>query len=190
MSPYDINPRLLKAEPMQRCSLGTCKAACCLYGVWMDSEEVTYILGRAEIIAPHMEPAYADPTLWLDGRTEGDIFAPTRVVKHSAVVACDWHYGGSACIFIRRDFKCALQVAAEAQGYHPWKYKPFYCILHPLDLDSQGRLDLDQTHLLLEEEGSCLVPADQPIPLLVTFEPELRYLMGDEVYEDLLRRYA
>ena len=38
---------------------------------------------------------------------------------------------------------------------------------------------------LLAEAGSCLIPADQPIPLKETFEEELRYFLGDENYEQL-----
>jgi hypothetical protein len=78
-----------------------------------------------------------------------------------------------------------LQAAAAAAGLHPWHYKPFYCILHPLDLDEQGRITVDETALLLAEAGSCLIPADQPIPLKETFEEELRFFLGDETYEQL-----
>ena len=63
---------------------------------------------------------------------------------------------------------------------HPWRFKPFYCILHPLDLDEEGRITLDDTQLMLAEPGSCLRPADQPIPLVETFEPELRYLLAKQ----------
>src|SRR5659263_460297 len=61
---------------------------------------------------------------------------------------------------------------------HPWRFKPFYCILHPLDLDEQGRITVDSTEDLLEEQGSCLVPSDQPVPLIETFANELQYLLG------------
>ena len=68
--------------------------------------------------------------------------------------------------------------------------KPFYCILHPLDLDDTGRITLDETRLLAEEEASCLVPIDQLIPLMETFEPELRYFLGEEEYLRLLRKHG
>jgi hypothetical protein len=98
------------------------------------------------------------------------------------------HWGGTACAFLREDHKCALQAAAQAAGLDPWGWKPFYCILHPLYLDDEGRISLDETDSLLDEPGSCLRPASQPIPLVVTFEEELRYLLGDEVYQALLRQ--
>jgi hypothetical protein len=71
---------------------------------------------------------------------------------------------------------------------HPWQFKPYYCILHPLDLDEQGRITLDETKLLLDEAGSCLRPAENPIPLVETFGPELRYLLGEKAYAALCQQ--
>ncbi len=183
-----VNPRLLKSEPMQRCALGECRAACCLYGVWIDQAEAQTIWDNAALIAPHMEPENRDPALWFDGREEPDEHTPSGRTVHSWVLPNPDHYGGTACIFLRRDHKCALQAAAQANGLHPWQWKPFYCILHPLDLDEEGRITLDETALLLEEAGSCLRPAGRPIPLVETFEPELRYLLGDAGFQALLER--
>lgn len=172
---------------MQRCKLGECRAACCLYGVWIDRCEARDILEHAGQIAPHMNPEYRDPGDWFDGREEPDEHSISGVTVHSTVVPDSEHYGETACIFLRKDHKCALQVAADAQGLHPWHYKPFYCILHPLDLDDEGRISLDETALLLNEPGSCLRPADHPIPLLETFAEELRYLLGKKSYELLTK---
>ncbi len=182
----NVNPRLLAREPMKRCALHACRAACCLHGVWVDLLEIQSILAGAALIAPHLEPENRDPRDWFDGREEPDENALSGFTGHSTVVEAPGHYGGTACIFLRGDHKCALQVAADAGGLHPWAFKPFYCVLHPLDLDEQGRITLDDTTLLLEEEGSCLRPSDRLIPLAETFEPELRYLMGEKAYQALL----
>lgn len=182
---YLVNPRLLRTEPMQRCQLGECKAACCLYGVWMDPVEIQDLLAHVEQILPYMLEEQRDPSLWWDGREEQDRHSLSGKVVHSAVLQAEWHYGGTACIFLREDYKCALQVAAEANGLHPWRYKPFYCILHPLDLDAEGRITLDETETLLAEPASCLRPAEHSIPLIDTFEPELRYLLGEKGYTAL-----
>ena len=180
-----IHPRMLESEPMQRCKLGECKAACCLYGVWLDADEAADLLAHAGLIQPHLPQGMRDPADWFDGREEADEFLPSGRALHSAVLPSDWHYGGSACGFLRPDYKCALQVAGQAAGLHPWRFKPFYCVLHPLDLDEQGRITLDETGELLAEEGSCLRPAQRRIPLIDTFEEELRYLLGDKPYEAL-----
>ncbi len=183
-----INPRLLASEPMRRCRLEECRAACCLYGVWIDQGEVEDILAHMELIIPHMPPGQQDPAGWLDGRQEPDPFSRSGTVLHSRVLNSPEHYGGTACVFLREDHKCALQVAGDAAGLHPWRFKPFYCVLHPLDLDDEGRITLDETGLLLDEPGSCLRPADKEIPLAETFEPEIRYLAGDNAWETLIAR--
>lgn len=180
-----INPRMFKSEPMRRCSLGECRAACCLYGVWIDRLEAREIQTNAALIIPHMEAENRDPGDWFDGREEPDSNAISGWTVHSTVLPDPDHYGETACIFLRKDHLCALQTAALANNLHPWRFKPFYCILHPLDLDEQGRITLDETELMLAEPGSCLRPADHPIPLIKTFEPELRYLLGEKAYQKL-----
>lgn len=177
---------MLQSEPMCRCTLGECHAACCLYGVWIDRLEAQDILTNAEKIAPHLEPEYRDPRDWFDGREEPDDNAISGWTVHSSVMPDEAHYGGTACVFLRKDHLCALQVAANANGLHPWRFKPFYCILHPLDLDEEGRITVDETKIMLDEEGSCLRPSERPIPLLETFEPELRYLLGEKAYQRLV----
>lgn len=181
-----VSPRMLQCEPMRRCTLGECRAACCLYGVWIDRLEAKEILANAAVIAPHMDAENRDPDDWFDGREEPDDNAISGMTVHSTVLPDPQHYGETACIFLRRDHLCALQVASNAEGKHPWHWKPFYCILHPLDLDEQGRITLDETGLLLDEPGSCLRPADHSIPLVETFEAELRYLLGEKAYRRLI----
>lgn len=181
---------MLKHEPMRRCTLGECRAACCLYGVWIDRFEARSILDNADVIAPWLEPENRDSGDWFDGREEPDENATSGFTLHSTVIPDPAHYGETACIFLRRDHRCALQCASEAAGKHPWHWKPFYCILHPLDFDAQGRITLDENGLLLEEPGSCLRHADQPAPLVETFAPELRYLLGEKAYGKLLESAA
>lgn len=186
----EIHPRLLASEPLRRCDWPQCKAACCAYGVWLDEGEWREILAHAALIIPHLPPGWRDPARWLDGRREVDAFVPSGWVLHTRVRPDPGHYAGSACIFLRSDYKCALQVAGEAAGQHPWRFKPFYCILHPLDLDEDGRITLDEAAALAEEPGSCLRWADQAQPLLDLFEEELRYLLGDAAYQNLRTRLS
>ena len=183
-----ISPRLLQSEPMQRCSLDACRAACCLHGVWVDLAEVRDIFAHAGLIRPHMPPAHQDPKGWFDERLEEDEHALTGQVRHTTVLPDVDHYGGTSCVFLRADYKCALQVAAQEARLHPWRFKPFYCILHPLDFDDQGHITLDETDLLLSEPGSCLRPAAKPVPLIELFAEELRYLLGVKDYRRLISR--
>jgi hypothetical protein len=180
------NPRMRQSAPMQRCRLGECHGACCLHGVWIDLAERDDLLAHAGLIAPHLPADLREPAAWFDGRQEADEFSSSGQVVHSTVLPDPLHYGGTACIFLRDDAKCALQVAGQAAGRHPWRFKPFYCVLHPLDLDEAGRITLDETAALLDEPGSCLRPAPHAIPLAETFAPELRYLLGEATYQQLL----
>ena len=109
-------------------------------------------------------------------------------MRHTDILPFEDHYNGTACVFLRPDYLCALQVAGIKAGLHQWRFKPFFCILHPLDFDDKGRITLDETQTLLEEEGSCLRPANQPVALAVTFEPELRYLLGEKGYQEILAK--
>ena len=181
----NISPRLLLSEPIQRCQLGECKAACCLYGVWLDEHEIKDLIANAAIIQPFITSGVLNPLDWFDDRMDEDPFSLSKRVQHSLVVEDETHYGGSVCVFLRKDHKCALQVAADQNGMHAWRFKPFYCILHPLDLDENGLITLDQTAELLTEPASCLRQADHPIPLIETFEPELRYFLGEIRYQQL-----
>lgn len=177
-----ITPRMLQSEPLRRCTLEECHGACCVFGVWVDTREVNDILSHANQIIPHMPAESRTPGEWFAPVEDKDKHSPTGKVIHTAVENHPEHYGGTACIFWRDDAKCALQVAAVANDLHPWRFKPYYCIIHPLDQDEQGRITLDETEELAKEPGSCLRPADNSIPLADTFADELRYLLGDKMY--------
>ncbi len=142
---------------------------------------------HAELICPHLPASQQDPSGWFSDSEEADPHSLSGTVRRSTVLPAAGHYGGSACIFLRADHKCALQVAGESAGFHPWRFKPFYCILHPLDFDETGQITLDESNALAQEPASCLRAADQSTPLLLTFEPELRYLLGDKEYQKLLK---
>lgn len=180
-----LNSRLLRREPLQRCQLAECRAACCLHGAWVDAHEARQILFQAALISPHLPPDQSDPAGWFDERREPDEHSLSGEVWHTRVLEMPWHYGGTGCVFLRPDYKCALQCAAQSAGLPPWRFKPFYCILHPLDLDEHGQITLDETAELLAEPASCLRFAPEPRPLLETFEPELRHFLGDRAYAHL-----
>ncbi len=184
---FIISPRLLEKENLQRCVLTHCQGACCLYGVWIDQIEKDQIFQNWDIIRQFMPQGWQEnPEDCFDGSEEEDPFVTSGKVVHSLVINDKKHYGGTACVFLNEEHKCALQCASEALGHHPWFLKPFYCILHPLDLDDEGRITLDETRLLVEEQGSCLVKSTQKQSLLVTFEEELRYFLGNDAYNRLI----
>lgn len=180
-----VNPRLLATEALQRCDLGECKGACCVFGVWVDQGEMEDIMRHAALILPHMPEDARNPGEWFAPVESNDKRSPSGKVIHTAVENRPDHYGKTACVFCLTDGKCALQVAAVENRLHPWRFKPFYCILHPLDLDKEGRITLDSLENMVDEPGSCVRACAQPVSLLDTFAPELKYLLGERAYRAL-----
>jgi hypothetical protein len=177
-SSYKRHPRLETRARVARCDWPDCGAACCIYGAWVDKRHAEDILAHAAEISPHMEPEHADPCCWFDGQEEDDDHALSGKVVHTTILPNPEHYGGTSCIFLRKDMRCALQVAAEYTGQHPWRFKPFYCILHPLDLDDEGFITLDDLEVMLREPASCLRPAAEEVQVRELFTEELGYLLG------------
>ena len=125
-----------------------------------------------------MREGSKQPSSWFNELSESDSHSLSGTVVHTTVLDDKDHYGGTACIFMREDHKCSLQVASEENGHHPWRFKPFFCILHPLDLDKQGRITLGITEELVNEPASCVRKAEKETPLLELFSEELEYLLG------------
>jgi len=176
---------MFRSERLQRCRLSECKGDCCIFGVWVDRREVDDIMKNAAVILPFMPEDCRTHGEWFAGVEDDDPHSPTGKVIHTAVENRLEHSGGTACVFWLPDGKCVLQVAADANGLHPWRFKPFYCILHPLDLDEQGRITLDEAEEMVNVLGSCVIPAERSIPLIETFEQEFRYLLGEKGFAAL-----
>ena len=185
---WQINPRLLRSEPLRRCGFPACRAACCLYGVWVDLGERDQILANTTTISKLLPVDRADPAGWFSSEVEADPHTSSGQVVHTRVVADAEHYGGTSCVFLCEDYTCVLQTTGEMLLGDPWALKPFYCILHPLDIDEHGRITLDETTLLAEEAASCLVPSAELIPLLQTFAPELIYFLGEDLWQQLKKQ--
>jgi hypothetical protein len=186
---FDLNPRLLKSENLQRCKLINCKGACCVYGVWVGLQERDAILKHQEIIKNLMPDNFKNSQEWFQKKIVHDPFIAGGQVIHTSVIKNSTHFGGTACVFLNDHHKCVLQITAENLGIHKWSIKPFYCILHPLDLDDAGKITLDETDSLLSEKGSCLRYSEEKISLLVTFKEELLYFLGYEKYQNVLSNY-
>jgi hypothetical protein len=161
---------------IQRCGFPDCRAACCVYGSWVSEPMIAKIKENHKLISPHLPVSAQNPKSWFNDDTDPDPFVPGGIVRSTQTIEDKEHYGGTACIFMREDYKCALQVASKAAGLHPWEFKPFYCILHPLELNDAGEISLDRTDFLVIEPASCLHNADMDIPLKELFAEELEYL--------------
>jgi hypothetical protein len=152
--PPRFSESLFRATMLRRCRLEECRAACCLHGVWVDPLEKEDILRHSEAIVPFLPEGRRDPQGWFTGELEEDDLLPSGYAVASTVVPNPAHYGGTECIFLRPDGLCSLQVAAVAEGEHPWRWKPFHCIIHPMTTED-GEFTLASDEELLAEDASC-----------------------------------
>jgi hypothetical protein len=174
--PFLFTPRLEEQSNLRRCRLEECRGACCLHGVWLDPLEKIDIMESANVIAPFLAAERRDPATWFTEDREEEPDFPSGYVIAAKVLENPKHYGGTACVFLRSDARCALQAAGESQGLHPWRFKPFHCIIHPLTFDDRGRITLATDDELAAEPGSCFRTCPAPRPLAEELAPELEFL--------------
>jgi hypothetical protein len=177
-NPFTLSGRLFEPTMLRRCRLEECHAACCLHGVWVDPLEKEDILRNVEFILPHMPGGRTNTDEWFGKDREEDASFPSGYVIGTAVLPNPAHYGGTECVFLRPDWLCALQVAGVAEGLHPWRWKPFHCILHPLTVETGGIVTLASDEELLAEEGSCFRADNQKGPMLERLAEEIGFLLA------------
>ncbi len=183
-----VHPKMFEAHPLERCRVEECQAYCCTGGVYISVAQVQDIRAHAALIQPHLPPERQDPALWFDDRIEDDPDNPGySPVMGTQVLPDPTHRAGQSCAFLRPDRKCALQVAGVAAGEHPWRFKPFYCRLFPLEF-TNGVLGLAEENEMYQDGGSCQRPATEPRPLCMTFDVELQLVLGEAGYAEVLRR--
>jgi hypothetical protein len=181
-----LSARMFRKESLIRCVLNNCHGTCCSYGVWIDLHEKEKILENSDVIITSMDNFTESFENWFEETPERDLYTESGWVIHSKLIQRSKPFYRNTCIFIRDDHKCALQVASEKLGKHPWTLKPFYCILHPMDLNTDGEITLDETEIILKEPKSCLRPSTKSYAPIEIFEEELRYLLGDYSYNHYL----
>jgi hypothetical protein len=183
-----ISKRMFRKEKLIRCILNDCQGVCCTYGVWIDLKEKQRIFENLAVVQSCMDQNSVDFDEWFKEDIENDPYTESGVVVHSRVVERDLPFSRETCVFLRPDHKCALQVASQLLGKHPWFLKPFYCILHPMDINQDGEITLDETNIISEEPKSCLRVSCANLAPIEIFEEELRYLLGDSTYLDYLNQ--
>ncbi|MBL8057675.1 MAG: DUF3109 family protein [Anaerolineales bacterium] len=181
-----VDADLLAARPVRRCSLAECQSYCCTGGVYVSVEHAADVLAHQHLIQPHLPEARRDPALWFDGTAEPDDDHPAGgLVTGTAVLPDATHPVGESCVFLRPDRLCALQATGLAEGLHPWRFKPFYCALHPL-VYIEKRIVLSEESEMYLEGGSCNRPAPgQAVPLYELFDAELILALGEAGYAEL-----
>ncbi len=176
---------LLEKRPIGRCVMEQCQASCCTAGVWVFSTEVVDIRRHTDLIRPHLSPERRDPAGWFDGVVQNEPDHPLGGTAEGTVVLPDaTHPAGRSCVFLRQDRQCALQAAGLAAGEHPWRFKPFWCALHPLEFDA-GVLQLADSNPVFQSGGSCSRPQPDPVPVYRLFEDEVTLALGPAGFAEL-----
>ncbi|MDW8396645.1 MAG: hypothetical protein RMM31_10435 [Anaerolineae bacterium] len=194
---YEIDPKLLRREPIRRCRLEVCRAACCADGVWVDLAQAERILAHAPMIQPFLPEPRRDPASWFAELHDDDPGFPSGRYTGTTTVEDAVLASRTACVFLRpEDRRCALQVAAIANGMHSWALKPFYCCLFPLVDEYQDdsgallprpRLTLDDTSPLFERGGGCREACAEAQPVFQVYAEETALALGIEGYRQLCR---
>lgn len=185
---HAIDRRLLEARPLRRCELVECQAHCCGGGVSINVKQAEDILAHKDLILPHLPPDRRDFAMWFGGPLEPENDHPAGgMMTNTRVVPDPTHPTGMNCVFLRPDRKCALQAASIAASEHPWRFKPFYCALHPLTYGDKIVM-LDDTNEIYIEGGSCNRSTDgTAVELYKLFDLELKLAVGEAGYEALER---
>ncbi len=180
-----VDPRLLESRAIGRCRLEECQGRCCAGGVYIHTSQVDDLLAHQALIIPHLPPERQDPRQWFDGVIEPDEDYPEAGhCMGTNVVTDPTHIAGATCIFLVHH-RCALQAASIAAGEHPWRFKPFYCALHPLGLE-KGQLALVEDSDIYKDGGNCQrASGDGAIPLYQLFEVETKLVLGEDGYAQL-----
>jgi hypothetical protein len=130
-------------RPLSRCALERCHGTCCSEGVYLNAEvaaTVRNLLRReAETFRSlgmeRPEEAVVEELAY-GARSVRTALKP----KPFRALVPDYpaHFPETACAFLLGGARCALQVAAQARGLHPWHYKPLACWLHPVSISPEG----------------------------------------------------
>lgn len=160
---------------------GKCTATCCSGGVYTDIAERSRILAHEEIIRKHMDDSQTpDASRWFeDAELDDDDFPSGKCVGTRVV--------NGKCVFLDRQARCTLQVAATEEGMHRWALKPLFCILFPIEI-SDGRVSFDP--LLQGDEECCSVTTAFDVPLFEACREELTHLLGKDGFRALRTHYT
>jgi hypothetical protein len=146
---HDIHPKVTQKVYIRGASVRRCDAGCCLGGTTVSLEERDRVLAHAGIVRDSMTSrARDDSSRWFGKRIPRDPdFAAGRSTFTRVL--------DGACVFLRGDGLCALQVAGEDHLGHPYALKPSVCLLWPLAVN-RGRLEVGYGYLTRRRE--CCAP--------------------------------
>jgi len=144
-----LHARLARKVFQAGASVRQCDASCCREGTIASLDEHKRIMKHADLIAPHMTSRVRHkPDRWFEARIKKD---PDYLCgKAIATRVID-----GACVFLRSDKLCALQVAGQQDLGTAFTLKPAMCLLWPLCV-VDGELDVGYASFTRRKE--CCAP--------------------------------
>lgn len=157
------------------CSMMSCSAKCCRYGVLVDIEHRDRILSEAALVVQYMEPTQEhDPSRWFDTEVEIDEDFPS-----GKVVNTNTH--NDSCVFLDSNRRCVLHMAEEKSP----GLKPFYCHAYPIAI-VRGRITIDADWC--PEETNCCGPVEGgELTALDVCGGELTFVLGEAGFREVQR---
>lgn len=177
---YEIDPLLFTHGYPPGCGPFQCDGKCCCDGVWVDLREKEKILEEKELIKKYMdETQNKNHDEWFAEYWEDSDF------PSGAAVGTQVYRNG--CVFLNKEGKCVLQLAATQEGRDKWDIKPFYCILFPVSV-ADNTLTFDEH---MEEEGTrcCNIFENYHVPMFIACREEIVYSVGEDGYQQMLNHY-
>jgi hypothetical protein len=158
-----------------------CATRCCHGGVWADVQEHATIMAKKELIKQQMdETQTTDDTHWFEPAPVDDADFPSGKAIGTEVF-------NDKCVFLDKLGRCAIQLAAVADGKHKWEWKPIYCILFPVEI-SDNLIGFDP---MMQDEQSCCSISDKfETPLYLACKDELTHLLGEDGFRSMDEHYA
>lgn len=130
-------------------SVRRCDGSCCRHGSVASLDERDRVLSHAELVSQHMTSRVRKrPERWFEARV-------TRNPDYVCGKAVATRVLDGACVFLRADGLCALQVAAQSAKGASFALKPAMCLLWPLCV-TDGKLDVG--HAWYTRRKACCAP--------------------------------
>lgn len=181
-------------RPLLPCLLDRCGGTCCSEGVSLNAEEALVLRQITRRRETHLREWVPDlPEVSIV--EEDGVSRTARKARPRRAVIVDYpdHFPEAACAFLTNDFRCALQNLAEAEGKHPWTYKPLACWLHPISLSPDAiflpSAETDPYPGGFASQTHCGRTEPCGRPAAEVLRPELEFL-GAVLGRDLLRDAA
>lgn len=169
---YQIDPIIFELG-FENSSPNECKGLCCRSGVWVSLKEKEQILENKDLFKKFMDETQTlDDSIWFENNITADIDFPDGLCDSTNVY-------NDKCVFLNKEYKCILQVAALESGFDKFKFKPYFCITFPVVI-SQNTITYDD--FLLNIAPCCSAKKTKNPNFIEQCEIELLHILGKDGY--------